>query len=953
MRILATALLLAAGIDASAQDYRGNIYGRIVDPAKAPITGVSITVEGAAIMGKRTTESEANGSYRFLYLPPGEYRVTYRTPGFKTLVYERETVELGKTLTRNVTMRIAEVDEAVVVTGRSPIVDVRSATVSTIWGATFLRDIPNQRDLFGLLAQTPGITMLLPDIGGNTVGTQPSYRVYGMDGQSSTTVDGVKVTTLRGDPYTDFSAMAEAKVSGAGNSAEFAVAGAAVSTVIKSGSNTLHGEAFAEGKSGEDRVRFGAENYPESYRQYRDVSAQLGGPFLTDRLWYFASFRNHYTAFRTSLYDKPAMDGGTQGHRFTTETSQFTIKLNYHLRRQSTLTFMTQVNRKFQPYRNGSGPTAYYYSAESTARQDSWSEIGKVSYMRVLNNRATLDTSVNVYANQFPLTAHTDRTPIHEESPQAWRGAYNRPTFWRDRRWHYDANLTLYADRHDMKIGYMYVWYAPQVTEFGAPGPAGTAEHFYISTTGGFPTAFWTDNGPVSSENTLRTHSLFFQDKFQVAPRLTLDYGIRYDQYHSSYPEQGIGSNGNTPCVDDSQCDVGPFAVRTVTPARHVVTFNAVVPRGALIYDVFGNAKTALKASWGRYAMDPSESIAAMVNPVNLISTKYAWDTNYLTWEPAVAATRITPAYVTTLQPISGGAQLTPADVDQHLKDSYTDEFTFGVEQEIASDLRANVAFVRKQVKNMFGMDDRLRPSSAYRPVPAIDPGPDANPGSADDRRITVYETDVPAGTTDYYLTNKAIGNTYTTVEFVVTKRMRNRWQLLGGVDWTKRDLASEFSENPNTVFWGSNNTQTTGWTGKASGSYLFRWGIMVACGYSVTKGAPYGRTFTVTHQYLTLADPQRTTPLIQGSQGITADKVGTYYLPTISVLNMRVQKEFVIKDAHRLHLMVNIFNLGGVKTVIDVDERTGLSNDGEPLFGRPMASYGGTVFRFGMRYTF
>ena len=80
--ILVVALLLAAGLDASAQEFTGSIYGRIVDSTNALLPGVSITVEGAAIQGQRATESEANGSYRILNLPPGEYRVTYLKSGF-------------------------------------------------------------------------------------------------------------------------------------------------------------------------------------------------------------------------------------------------------------------------------------------------------------------------------------------------------------------------------------------------------------------------------------------------------------------------------------------------------------------------------------------------------------------------------------------------------------------------------------------------------------------------------------------------------------------------------------------------------------------------------------------------------------------------------------------------------------------------------------------------------
>ena len=173
---------VAVGIDASAQEFTGSIYGRIVDPTNALLPGVSITVEGDAIQGQRTAESEANGSYRFLNLPQGEYRVTFQKAKFKKIVYEGAKVEVDKTITMNVTMQIADIEETLVVTGGSPIVDVKNATVGTNFGAAMLRDIPNQRDLFALLAQTPGITMPRMDVGGNTAGTQSAVsgvRVVG------------------------------------------------------------------------------------------------------------------------------------------------------------------------------------------------------------------------------------------------------------------------------------------------------------------------------------------------------------------------------------------------------------------------------------------------------------------------------------------------------------------------------------------------------------------------------------------------------------------------------------------------------------------------------------------------------------------------------------------------------------------------------------------------------
>jgi hypothetical protein len=947
---------LLTGIDASAQDFTGNIYGRIVDPSNAVMPGVTITVEGAAIQIQRKTESGTNGSYRFTYLAPGEYRVTFEKPGFKKIVHESTKVELGRTVSIDVTMQIADVGETVVVTSSSPIVDVRNATVGAVWGATFLRDIPNQRDIFALLSMTPGITMQRPDIGGNRAGEQSEYRAYGVLGQSKTTVEGVDITVRSGlGAYIDFGALAEAKVSGAGNAADVPGAGAAVTMVIRSGGNTHHGEFFADVKprtitSGESFTAYPTNREPrvnsETYRQYRDVNAHLGGPFIKDKLWFFTSFRDQYTAFRTGMWDYPAWAGGTQGQPYITDTTNYTVKLNYQLSRQSTLTFMTQWGWKYQPYRGGSGSTAYNYLVESTARQDSRTQIGKVDYMRVINNRATLDASLSSFGSRFPLAAHIDKTPIIDDATAARSGAYNRPNLTQDRRWQFNTTLNFYAGNHDMRIGYIYQWYVPRDTEYGSPGPAGSVGHFYIQTTNSVPSSFFTDNGPVSDVNILKNHALFFQDKFQMTSKLTLNYGIRFDQYNSSYPEQRFGLNGDQPCVDANHCDVGPFGVEMVTPARDVVTFYNVVPRVAGIYDLFGNAKTALKASWGRFATDPAGFIAASVNPIDLISTEYAWNSSDLTLDSAVAATRITPEYVATLRPINGGQQLTPATVDPKLKNSYIDEYTFGVEQEIAADLRVHFTSVRKHEKNSYGKYDRFRTLSAYTPVRALDPGPDGV-FNADDRPITVWETDVPAGNTDLYVTNKPIGDTYTTFEFGVMKRLRDHWQLTSGVDWTKLDLSSEFSENPNTLFLTSNNRQTTGWTFKASGSYLFKHGVMVAAFFNSMKGAPYGRSLLVNQQNLRLADPNRTTPLRQGNLSIAAEKVGSHYLPAINVINIRVQKEFVIKDSHRLHLMFNVFHPFNARTMTGVVQTTG-SN-----YGLPTTTIGETVIRLSMRYAF
>ena len=79
----------------------------------------------------------------------------------------------------------------------------------------------------------------------------------------------------------------------------------------------------------------------------------------------------------------------------------------------------------------------------------------------------------------------------------------------------------------------------------------------------------------------------------------------------------------------------------------------------------------------------------------------------------------------------------------------------------------------------------------------------------------------------------------------------------------------------------------------------------------------------------------------------IIAEKAGTYYLPALNLINIRVQKEFVIKDTQRIQLMLNMFNFFDAKTVTAVYTLTNQS------FGYPADTLDGTVVRFSMRYIF
>jgi hypothetical protein len=85
----------------------------------------------------------------------------------------------------------------------------------------------------------------------------------------------------------------------------------------------------------------------------------------------------------------------------------------------------------------------------------------------------------------------------------------------------------------------------------------------------------------------------------------------------------------------------------------------------------------------------------------------------------------------------------------------------------------------------------------------------------------------------------------------------------------------------------------------------------------------------------------------VQGNMTIVAEKPGTYYLPTLNLLNLRAQKEFVIKDTRKLHLMFNVYNFFDVNTVTGVNQTTGR------FFNQPTNNIGEAVVRLSTRFSF
>src|SRR5438552_287342 len=184
-------ILLISVTSAFAQEFTGNIDGRVNDASGAVIPGVTITLSSPAIQGTREAISGETGVYQFRLLPVGTYTLRFELPGFKTLVREGVIVEIGKITQINISLSVASTAETVTVTGESPVVDVETATVGVNFNQSLLRDIPNSRDIWIILGQSPGINTTRYDVGGSTMGSQTGFRAYGTNSQNWFNLDGI------------------------------------------------------------------------------------------------------------------------------------------------------------------------------------------------------------------------------------------------------------------------------------------------------------------------------------------------------------------------------------------------------------------------------------------------------------------------------------------------------------------------------------------------------------------------------------------------------------------------------------------------------------------------------------------------------------------------------------------------------------------------------------------
>ena len=284
---LSVFMLTAAVAPAVAQRTTGEIIGKVADASGGVLPGVTVTLRGAAVQGAQTTVTSDTGVYRFPVLPPGTYELEYTLSGFATLKREGIPIAVGATVELDATLKVGTLEETVTVAGQSPVVNTASSQVSTSYNKEWVENAPVRRfSYFDLINSAPGISQtsnLGTTVSATSLGSSTNENQYQIDG-----------TVIGSDPWVSTDAVEEVEVLQLGASAEYGnVQGAVFNIVTRQGGNKLHGDGnwYFQNDALVSRNTTQAFDSGRPYHlaSWRDGTAQVSGPFIADKFWFFGS----------------------------------------------------------------------------------------------------------------------------------------------------------------------------------------------------------------------------------------------------------------------------------------------------------------------------------------------------------------------------------------------------------------------------------------------------------------------------------------------------------------------------------------------------------------------------------------------------------------------------------------------------------------------------------------
>jgi len=915
--LVSLGLVAALAAPAAAQSLTGSVEGVVTDEQGGALAGATVVLSGKT--GSRTAVTDDSGTYRFVALDPGVYSVQAHKVGFKQKKLENLAIAVGKQARVDLSLAVGGMEEAVDVVAEAPVVDVSSSATDNALSQEMLFNLP--------IRPTNAATQLLDILPGVNDGS-----AYGSDADTANALllDGVDTRDPEGGSawtFFDYNLVEEVQLQGLGAPAEYgAFMGAVVNTITKSGGNSFGGlfDVFYTRESlGGDNVEAGqitqnpALSEPSVIQKKLETTAQVSGPLVKDKLFFFAS------GSRLKLTQDPS------GPRTIRDevSPRFNVKLTYQPTANDNLTGMFQADQYNVIGRNG--VPALLTTDELTNREDAPELVWNFQWRHLFGSSSFAEVKYTGWTGYFDLNPEVE-APGHFD---AGSGLYSNSQGWfyyADRGRHQvNASITHHAQafgQHELKFG-VEVERSRVRSRYGY-----TNDLFYYDYAAYYPVGQYTayDYGyDVSGRN--RRESVYLQDRWRVNDRLTVNPGVRLDSVR-----------GFSPDLD-----------------RPVYDVKNVAPRFGFAFDLTGDNKTVLKGSYGQYYEGAFFLAYSSATPGIEDFVLNAYDP---------AGPKCGPLGNCFSEYDRSPAALYQVDPD--MKHPRSDEFTIGLERALTRDLRFAVTGIFREDKNL---QASVSPSARWNPIQLENP--------LTGQGITAYQwANRAASETDLLLTNpdgfqyrdqagNVIGTArsfrkYRGLMLVLDKRFSDRWQARVSYVLSKAEGTvdnSGFDSYGSSTLFESASRALTNLDGLLSNDRRHELKVLatyqvpvVDVGLSAYFRGLSGSTYQPFYRF---SSQEINFPTASGRE-LLLEPRGSHRLPARKQLDLRLEKIFRVgRGEDRVSVYADVNNALNESTAIDVITRypdQAIAGIDDPVvFGSPATLIAPRQLTLGARWSF
>jgi hypothetical protein len=941
---LAVAVLLPTAASAQA-----SIAGQVRDGSGAVLPGVTVEASSTALIEKvRTVVTDGTGQYRLELLPPGVYVVTFTLPGFSTV--KRDGVQLAGTFTASIDadLRVGALEETIVVTGETPIVDVQSATRQQVVDRELIDALPTSRTPFALTQIIPGVSGG-QDFGGTrnlTGATQ--MQVHGSTGNSTMIMEnGLSTAALVGawgsQLAFNMAAVQEVAVDYSGAAADTNAAGVKMNVIPREGGNTFNGTLFMSGTTSalqggnfSDRLRATGLRSPDAIRKMVDVNPGYGGPLRVDRLWFYVAGRLARSSSWAAdeFYDRNANNPNVWlydrdlGNPVSNDSNlnDARVRLTFQATPKVKIggSYQQQTAQNFPAVRDGNGRGAgatlsaveasprHYFPVERQVMVDVTSPVTN----RLLIDGAIMHKVERAIRDRFP-GLNPAMVPVLEQTTgreyRARSQYINRPSY----QYVYRAAVSYITGAHALKFG------VGDITGY-----------FNQNDYDNSPVSYRFNNG-VPNQITMRALPVSFrvdvdhqwgayvQDRWTVN-RLTVNAGVRWDWFKNSFPAQNVGATALAPARNFSFPDTDNLSLHDLNP------------KVGIAYDVAGDGRTAVKVGINRYVEQYTvNGIAGSRNPINRLSnnTTRSWNDANRNFVPECDLRTLTANGECGAVANLGFGSATPeVNFDSELltgwgKRDYNWEFSTGVQRQIIPRVSADVSYYRRWYGNQTVTDNLAVTAADFDAFSITAPSDSRLPGGGGYRLEGLYNVSpVRFGQTSNFITFAdnfgALIRRYNGFAVTMNARLQNGVTMLGGVDWgtTTTDnceIRQALPEiDPLNPFC---HTEVGNAQVKMSGSYTVpRIDLLVSASFQSANGPQIAANFIATNAII---QPSLGRPLAGGAANVSVNLVepGSMFGERLNQLDLRFSKILRLAGA-RAMLNLDLYNALNVDTVLTVN---------------------------------